>query len=121
MWMVLLTITVCCIFNASALITKFIKLIFILWPAAVWKDLRTRWYHFQGVFSYLTRLRWAKGSFGPVAPPVTTPNVTVSGPEQVSTPSFTSLSTIRTTIPAVILTYILCAYVYVLCDLSVID
>ena len=69
-------------------------------------------FHFQGGFSFLTLLRWAKHSFGPVAPPIDPlHNRAWSCTGHCS--SVFSLSIIRTTTTAVSFTSILCACVYV--------
>ena len=69
-------------------------------------------FHFQGGFSFLTMLRWAKHSFGPVAPPVDHLR-NCAWPCTGHCPSLFSLSIIRTTYPVVSFTSILCACVYV--------
>ena len=69
-------------------------------------------FHFQGGFSFLTMLRWAKHSFGPVAPPVDHLR-NRAWPCTGHCPSLFSSSIIRTTTPAVSFTLILCACVYV--------
>ena len=78
---------------------------------------------FLGGFSFLTMLRWAKGSFGLVAPPIhpLTTYATVPGLALVTAPCLSSSFQplhyiyntvfpliIRTTIPAVTFTYMLC-------------
>ena len=68
-------------------------------------------FHFQGGFFY-TILRWAKHSFGPVAPPVDHLR-NRAWPCTGHCPSLFSLSIIRTTTPVVSFTSILCACVYV--------
>ena len=69
-------------------------------------------FHFQGGFSFLTMLRWAKHSFGPVAPPVDHLR-NRAWPCTGHCPSLFFLSIIRTTTPVVSFTSILCACVYV--------
>ena len=73
-------------------------------------------FHFQGGFSFLTMLRWAKHSFGPVAPPVDHLR-NRAWPCTGHCPSLFFLSIIRTTTPVVSFNSILCACVYVdVCD-----
>ena len=57
-------------FNTYVSIIKFV-IILILWLTATWKVFWTQLgFIFNGGFSFLIMLRWAKDSFGPVAPPI---------------------------------------------------
>ena len=69
-------------------------------------------FHFHGGFSFLTLLRRAKHSFGPVAPPIDHLR-NRTWPCTGHCPSLFSLSMIRTTTPAISFISILCACVYV--------
>ena len=69
-------------------------------------------FHFQGGFSFLTLLRLAKHSLGPVAPPIDH-LCNRAWPCTGHCPSLFSLTIILTTTPAVSFTSILCACVYV--------
>ena len=70
-------------------------------------------FYFQGGFSFLTILRWAKHSFGRLRLPLTS-YVTVPGLALVTAPFLSSLSIIWTSTAAVRFTYILCACMCVL-------
>ena len=62
---------------------------------------------FSGWFFFPHHLRWAKGSLGPVAPPIDHLR-NRAWPRTGHWPSLSSLSSIRSTIPAVRFTYIFC-------------
>ena len=70
-------------------------------------------FYFQGGFSFLILLRWAKHSFGRLRLPLTT-YVTVLGLALVTAPFLFSLSIILTSTAAVRLTYIVCAFMCML-------
>ena len=61
----------CCMLYAYALITKFVVIILMLWPAATWKDFRTLWgFVFRVIFLSSPCSVELKVIFGPVAPPI---------------------------------------------------